>query len=382
MVSHCCCGDLCNLKNQPADKHWCPGCKQAIHGICGIPDETQESIAYMNWCHACHAARKMPALQVTEDNPPSSQEQTTIASSKKKPPPQYPTQNVPLQATITQKQQLGRPNRSSKPFKIVAPALQVDPLIGRQVAFPLEGSDQPKWLNNPVLQQYGEEIGGVRYLLGNVSRSKSTKSKTPYLIEWEATKCGRTPMDHGTVMTGVETAVQLQDKNHPSNRDANRKRYPLSSRLREKLFEVAEDEIGQYLSSDEDSNVDDNDDESIYEPQPPAKSSIKNHFMDLHDIIDTGFQTVPLSENATLVDEIDVVEDGLRWKIGGTVQPPLNVSRHQKSRLKTGSAQHFTTPLSSFLSFVPLDFWKLWVYETNRACCWNVSSNKRSLSLS
>ena len=155
--------------------------------------------------------------------------------------------------------------------------------------------------------------------------------------------------------------VQLQDK-LKSDQDGNRKRHPLPSRLQKKLLEVEEDEIGQHLSSDEDSN-DDNDDDSIYEPEPPAKSTIKNHLLDLHDLIDTGFNAVEGPATATLVDkEIDVVQDGLCWKLGGTLQPPLNVSKNETSRLKTGSAQHFTTPLSSFLSFVPLDFWKLWVY--------------------
>ena len=48
------------------------------------------------------------------------------------------------------------------------------------------------------------------------------------------------------------------------------------------------------------------------------------------------------------------------------MEPPINVSKNETSRLKLGYVQHFTTPLSSFLSFVPLEFWKLWLYETNR----------------
>ena len=168
-------------------------------------------------------------------------------------------------------------------------------------------------------------------------------------------------------MLGVETAVHVNEHNlQKTHRDTNKKRYPLSSRLREKLFEVDEAEVGEHPSSDdEDSNVD-NDEESICELEPPAKSSLKNHFLDLRDLIDSGFNIVPVAESASLVGEVDVVQDGLQWKLGGTMQPPLNVSKNVSSKLKVGMTQHFNTPLSSFLSFVPMDFWKLWLYETNR----------------
>jgi len=79
-------------------------------------------------------------------------------------------------------------------------------------------------------------------------------------------------MDGGsTVMMGIEKAVQLQEKKQ-SHEDW--KRHLLSSRLREKLFEVEEDEIGEHPPSDKES---DNDDEADYETNRLAKSSLKNH---------------------------------------------------------------------------------------------------------
>ena len=180
MVSNCCCGDRCNLKSQPADKHWCPGCKRPIHSICGILDESQNSIAYMNWCHDCDEGRKMPAQQLTQ-RPCASQQKPPQPTRKKSAPPSAPkpiVADIPLEPppADNKKQSVRASSRSKGPFKIVVPATQqTDPLTGRQVAFPLNGSDRPQWLNNPILQEYGEEFAGTQYLLGNVSRSKTLR---------------------------------------------------------------------------------------------------------------------------------------------------------------------------------------------------------------
>ena len=251
----------------------------------------------MNWCHDCDEGRKMPAQQLTQRQC-ASQQKPPQPTRKKSAPPSAPkpiVADIPLEPppADNKKQSVRASSRSKGPFKIVVPATQqTDPLTGRQVAFPLNGSDRPQWLNNPILQEYGEEFAGTQYLLGNVSRSKTPNSKTPYLIEWEATRCGTTPMDGGTVLLGIETAVKLQESNKSPN-DTNRKRHPLSARLREKLFEVEDDEVGEHLSSDNDSKDDQDDDgQSINETEPPARSSIKRHFFDLSDLIDTGFNVV------------------------------------------------------------------------------------------
>ena len=182
MASNCCCGDRCTLKGLPADRHWCPGCKQPIHAVCGVTDETQESIAYMNWCYNCNEGRKMPAQKAMQQPQPSQQKRQTV--TRKKAPPQNALVQVP-QTELKGKSQSNKPTSTcSKPFKIVVPAQHTDHLIGRKVAFPLDGPDTPTWLNNPILQQYGEEVRGVQYLFGIVSRSKSVISKTPYLIDW------------------------------------------------------------------------------------------------------------------------------------------------------------------------------------------------------
>ena len=58
-------------------------------------------------------------------------------------------------------------------------------------------------------------------------------------------------MELRTVMLGIEAVVLLKEKNK-SNKDTNRKQHPLSSRLlREKLFEVEEDEVGEHPPSDD-----------------------------------------------------------------------------------------------------------------------------------
>ena len=273
MVSNCCCGDRCTMNGLSApDKHWCPGCKQPIHAVCGVFDESQESIAYMNWCYNCDEGRKMPPQHLMQKQPPIRQTRQ-LTTRKRKSTPQTSTANVPfLDPPPHDKKQANRPVRNTGRFKIVVPAQQHDPLMGRQVAFPLDGTDCPQWLKNPLLQQYGEEIDGVRYLLGNVCRSKSSNSKSPYSIEWEATKCGTTPMDGGTVMLGIQQAVRIHEKNQ-IQKDMNRKQHPLDIKLRQKLLEVEDYEIGEHFSSDDDSD-NNNDDESIYQDETPLKSSL------------------------------------------------------------------------------------------------------------
>jgi hypothetical protein len=141
----------------------------------------------------------------------------------------------------------------------------------------------------------------------------------------------------------------------------------LDMRIRQKLFEVEDDEIGRHLSSDDD-DPDVNDQESVFDEEDHLPiSSSKKHFLDLDALMERSF--IDHQENASttlLTDEIDVIEDGLRWKLGGTVDGPQNVSKNERSRLKVGAARYFTTPWNSFMAFIPLDFWKLWVYETNR----------------
>ena len=182
MVSNCCCGNRCNLKDQPAgDKHWCPGCKQPIHAVCGVLDESQESIAYY--------MKLVPQLWWRMKDASAAVETKTTTKTEdqeKKPPPNSMRPEAPLEP-LTDKKKSGRPTMSKGPFKMVVPAHPTDSLLftGRQVAFALDGSDRPQWLNNPILPQNGEDIGGIRYILGNVSRSKSTNTKTPCLIEWE-----------------------------------------------------------------------------------------------------------------------------------------------------------------------------------------------------
>lgn len=91
--------DQCNLKEQPAEKHWCPGCQQPIHAVCDIlDDKSQESSAYMNWCHDCdEQGCKMPAHNTAPKKwqeiwkpPPQEVSKTPPAPLPLPPPPPDP----------------------------------------------------------------------------------------------------------------------------------------------------------------------------------------------------------------------------------------------------------------------------------------------------
>lgn len=134
MVSHCCCGERCTLKGVPAgDKHWCPGCKQPIHAVCGALDESQDSIAYMSWCHDCHEGRKMPSQQVAAIKQKRKRSTTT---RKKSPSRNLDDAEAKIDPSADKQQPTSKkaptskkPTKSNKTkFKIVAPTQQADPL--------------------------------------------------------------------------------------------------------------------------------------------------------------------------------------------------------------------------------------------------------------
>ncbi|MGH7954884.1 MAG: hypothetical protein ACREOZ_02870, partial [Gloeomargaritales cyanobacterium] len=59
---------------------------------------------------------------------------------------------------------------------------------------------------------------------------------------------------------------------------------------------------------------------------------------------------------------------GVTWRdtAGSGLSEPAGLLHKDKSTLKQSSARCFDTPLSSFLAFIPIFFWELLAYESNR----------------
>ena len=72
----------------------------------------------------------------------------------------------------------------------------------------------------------------------------------------------------------------------------------------------------------------------------------------------------------------DEETNGLRWTFNGTVDTPINLATDLKTELKAEHARKFSRPLSSFLSFFPIEFWKIVVVRTNEYARWRISVEK------
>jgi len=256
------------------------------------------------------------------------------------------------------------PNRKSKQVKIAPPKSAKDALLGNKVAFSL-GSDRPEWLKSKRLDDYGEIIDGDKYLLGTVSRQKVNNN---YVIEWEATLFGKTAVAPHVCFEGVTLHKSLHEENNSTHGEQHRtpqQRQRLSRQTRQRLMEVTnEDEIGDCYSSDSDSS---DSSEGSYINVAPPPNNPRMQFSDI-DYVN------PLPQD----EEVDVLDDGMVWKTSQQhIPPPINKSTGQKTRVKEEYKKNFNTPLSSFLSFIPLDFWKQWTFETNRYAKKKLVDSKR-----
>jgi hypothetical protein len=113
------------------DKHWCPGCKQPIHAVCGVLDEQQDSIAYMSWCYDCHEGRKMPAQQLA---PIKQKRQRSSTRRKKSPSHNSIAAEAPDKKQPNSKKPTKSKNNNSK-FKIVVCAWEMRSNVTKNVAF-------------------------------------------------------------------------------------------------------------------------------------------------------------------------------------------------------------------------------------------------------
>jgi len=75
------------------------------------------------------------------------------------------------------------------------------------------------------------------------------------------------------------------------------------------------------------------------------------------------------NRNVSLGNDKDEFPEGISWRPNQSIPQPTNVSIGKETYLKPEHAQKFTTELSSFLAFVPIQFWKLHLERTNVYGC-------------
>lgn len=249
--------------------------------------------------------------------------------------------------------------RKPKKVKLKAPSnTEVDAFIGKSVLFPLFG-DRADWLKEPRLQDHATIFDGKPYLAGNVSKKQTKQGSGPsYIVEWESTIIDKVKFSDASLLYEAVSLHQTVTKTTTSTSESADTRL-LSRAARRSLYSFPDDEGGDMLSSDD--SADDSEDEEEIILAAVDREGRRNALSSMTALMDElGFG----DESPQTIE--DAIDNGLTWKLNKKVSPPLNVSKGKKSRLKKDAKKHFSTPGSSLLAFLPLKFWKLWCFETNR----------------
>jgi hypothetical protein len=246
----CACRDRCGFPNLPrATGHHCPGCKLAIHAVCGIYDE-KAGLDDSNWCHDCWESRMQKKMPPRKTSPAVQQQQKKkgASSSKKadvlvvnkggrkiggeKPKTNLQTESTiprkqPRKSTTTRATSKGRlpetnvpPQRKTSSTraknlknKIILPreATTADPFVRMKVAFHLDGPERPDWLVSRDYVPYGKDVGSRLYLFGIIlRRDKVTKTACTYRVEWEHSALGESVIDINVLQPAMDLARKLQ----------------------------------------------------------------------------------------------------------------------------------------------------------------------------
>ena len=365
-MGNCACDERCKDANLPESKHHaCPGCMKPIHAICGVLDPNG-GIKYSNWCYDCHDKafpkdgdqKKMPATTTAfpKDDDPKKMPATTMAFPKD-------DGQKKMEPTTTNKKPSAetRKARPTKKLKIQAPvARSTDAFLQSHVAFPLDGSDKPEWLNREDCLPYSRTVGGRAYLMGLIIKKEKG---TMYQIEWEHSGVTKTSVTGGALLDAVSLARSLKES--IAREDEN---FPITNPLLNAMTAITDDhERGNPPADNEDEaekedfNIDDERENRGEGVLPRAQA---NHVLNLdaEDLILPSLMDNEVSESG---DDDQVGAEGIFWKFNGKQNPPVNVSKGIKTQLKENTKTRFVTPLSSFLAFVPIEFWKLYVFRTN-----------------
>ena len=296
------CRERCQFPELPrATGHHCPGCKLAIHAVCGVHDE-KGGLDDSTWCYDCWDSKmqdqKMPARKIS----------------------------VPSR----------QPRKSTSRAK--TPARKTSVVPSRQ---PRKSTSRAK-----------RNVGSRMYLFGIIlRRDKFTTTACTYRVEWEHTALGETVIDINVLQPAIELARKLQnilddESKHPLGADvlhflrANDGSTPGAAI-------PSDDEEGKGKESEEDDDQDDD-----------------NERDNVDDIsINFAYHSLQTKRGGQPTTQ----QDGLLWATNTASSPDIGIYDQTKgSTIKAEMQSRFTNPLSSFLAFLPLEFWKLFVFETNR----------------
>ena len=207
-------------------------------------------------------------------------------------------------------------------------------------------------------------IGGKKYLFGVpiMAQKKNKQGTIAYKVQWEDISLKEVYIDIQFLYPAQELAKKLrkqestilmQGRVPPTARDIGSR--PFSRDLRIALFLVEEGEEGDPYDSD--LEYDDDADSLAYDETGDIGD------LDLHRTREVNNRRPIIPEfrekitgQPETVDPTDPYK--FRWRFGGKMNPPPNISTNRKTQLKEGMEEHFRHPLPSLLAFIPMHIWK------------------------
>ena len=283
------------------------------------------------------------------------EEKTNIPPAKKK----KAVKKTTPKSSSTKKRTVSKKKKAGN-LKIEGPKNSKDMFVEKRVAFSVSGSNKVDWLSQECLK-YAQNIGSGLYLFGTVTQKDKAKGSNSYTIEWENTNLGLTKMDTNIIFEGITLAQSLARK---EKHQAQKEAMPLKSSVVAALTQVTDDhETGYHLASDtEDEDFDEDEDAD-------NETDSLSNFESLLEDFDIA---------AMFSDEISSYkQDGLNWRLNGKLPAPINLSTKRETHLKEATKVKFTTQISSFLAFVPIEFWILYTFRTNSYALWRFTKEKK-----
>lgn len=204
---------------------------------------------------------------------------------------------------------------------------------------------------NKEFEQFGKEAGGRLYLFGTIGYP-SSKTLSEYRVEWEASSLGVTDkIDYLTLIPAIKLAQKLKERTRVDPTAPS----PISERAWNALLQLdpIEKENMESLNIDSDEAEDSSDDDEALDGEEGEL------FPSVNESILDSFLRPGANERA-------IEEEGILWRYGETLPSPANCSRGERTTLKPDARLHFINPLSSFLAFVPIEMWKVWLFHTNK----------------
>lgn len=361
-MPQCCCGSRCTAPELPDSKHHrCPGCKKSIHAICGEQD-TSRGILYSNMCFDCAdlssgGSKKPKATVATEREAVMEKEASNSAPPVKKP---VAKKKKSATSRLPSKIKFPGPPPPKKGEEPIA-----DFFVGKKVAFSVQGKNKPSWLDENKYSQYAEMIGTELYLLGTVTKKLGRKADNSYNVEWNNSMMAGSKLESGVLYE----ARYLADSLARDQMGGQTRKLRLDTKIISALTTVIDDhEKGNPIVSDAEDEDDDDADE--FRGSIETVDELKKKKWKALDEFSFPSLVSPNNTNG-------IKEDGLIWNMSSTQSAPVNVGGGRRTKIKETAKIKFVTPLSSFLALLPIEFWKLYVFQTNNYAHWKIAKEEK-----